>query len=493
MARVELVGRVDQMRDLVNDLHDGRGALVWGSAGVGKTALAAAVAERVADEGAHVDWVVATGSTQAMPFGALAPLFADEINLRLPHAVVLAAVLRRLRERGGRRPPVLIVDDAHLLDDASAAAVLALATGGTARLLVTVRSGERAPDAVGALWKDGYLATTMLAPFDRLETRDFLRHVLGGDVAAAAAELLWRHTRGNALFLSELAEEARARGQLVDSGGVWVWQGRPVVSQRLSALLARRFVGLSDAAWDVLGALVLGEPLAAETLVDIASVDAIGELEDRELVEVRDRGGRPEYHFSHPLLASATTDQLNTPRRRRVADGLIAAHGEHVDPVRAALWQLEASGPAAVGQLLTGARAVLLTQPELSRRLAAHALPLSDEPTAALVLADANAELGDVPAAHEALGAAADRVRSPEDRVAVALVQAGVMTFMERRPDVALDLLEEARRELTTSDDDVRSFAAVVLLFSSASGGRLGRRRGGAGRSGQLVRSRPGG
>ncbi|MGC7097402.1 hypothetical protein ACPZ19_22235 [Amycolatopsis lurida] len=52
---------------------------------------------------------------------------------------------------------------AHLLDELSALVVRELVLSGTAPMVLTMRSGELAPDAVTTLWKDGYL--------DRLEVQ----------------------------------------------------------------------------------------------------------------------------------------------------------------------------------------------------------------------------------------------------------------------------------------------------------------------------------
>ncbi len=57
--------------------------------------------------------------------------------------------------RAGVRPLVVFVDDAHLLDGGSATLVHQLALTRAATVLVTVTSGETAPDPVVALWMDG--------------------------------------------------------------------------------------------------------------------------------------------------------------------------------------------------------------------------------------------------------------------------------------------------------------------------------------------------
>jgi tetratricopeptide (TPR) repeat protein len=126
-----------------------------GSAGVGKTWLARAAAERLAPQFGRVDWV--TGTTPAVPFAAFNHL------IEVPETGKTAAVLRAARESlsDGR---LLIVDDAHLLDKLSAALVYQLAVSGAAKLIVTVAPNGPVADEISALWRDDLLARIDVAP-----------------------------------------------------------------------------------------------------------------------------------------------------------------------------------------------------------------------------------------------------------------------------------------------------------------------------------------
>ena len=193
-----LVGRETELPALLAAVTRGAGAIIFGPAGVGKTALARAVTERIGDGESRTEWLVATEASKLIPFGALAPLLPDGVDPFHP-AAVLGAINRCHGARDGQRPTLVVIDDAQLLDDHSAAAVLGLVASAGGRVLATVRTGQTAPDAVCSLWKDGLLPCCELAPFDLLETREFLAGLLGGEVAADTAALLWRHTQGNAL------------------------------------------------------------------------------------------------------------------------------------------------------------------------------------------------------------------------------------------------------------------------------------------------------
>jgi hypothetical protein len=264
VGKQQLVARERELAELLSSVSAG-GAVLSGPPGVGKTALATAVAQQVESTGDRVERLVATEASRSISFGTLAPLLPDDVAPLHP-ALVLGAIRRRQQQLGGPRSPLLVVDDAHLLDDHSAATLLGLVSTGAARLVATVRAGEAAPDAVHALWKDGFIAHHEVAPFDRPATQQFLATILGGEVATGTTSVLWQHTRGNALYLTELARDARASQRLVSESGVWIWHGGLSVPPRLAELLDRRFDGLDPAGLDALGALVLGEPLPIAAL-----------------------------------------------------------------------------------------------------------------------------------------------------------------------------------------------------------------------------------
>src|SRR5215207_11521680 len=118
---IELVARDQELVDLLAAVRHRRGAVLFGEPGMGKTALASVVAERLTGAKERVVWVVATAASQPMPFGALAPLLPDDLPALHP-ALVLNHVARSLRAGDDeRRPPLVVVDDAHFLDDQSAA------------------------------------------------------------------------------------------------------------------------------------------------------------------------------------------------------------------------------------------------------------------------------------------------------------------------------------------------------------------------------------
>lgn len=217
-----LVARDEELERALRSLRFSGGVMITGQAGVGKTALAAAVAEKLSTP--PVGWVVATAASRTIPLGALGSLLPADLASIHP-ALIVQHVDTRLRELGRadhRRTaaPVLVLDDAQLLDAQSAAVLLSLVAAKSLRLLVTMRSGSSPSDAVTALWKEELVERLDLSPLDHQATRDLLENLLGGPVASGTVEMLWSSSRGNPFYLTELARFGAEHGQLESKAGV---------------------------------------------------------------------------------------------------------------------------------------------------------------------------------------------------------------------------------------------------------------------------------
>src|SRR5436190_265448 len=164
--RWPLIGRDDELASARRHLaqREAGGLIVAGEPGVGKTRLASEIAASASDR--DVRWVRATRSAASIPLGAFAALLPAPDG-----ATGLAELLARARHAPRTshdgRPIVLCIDDAHLLDDVSATLAHQLVAAGDALVVATIRDGERAPDAVHALWKDELCALIRLHPLER--------------------------------------------------------------------------------------------------------------------------------------------------------------------------------------------------------------------------------------------------------------------------------------------------------------------------------------
>jgi len=221
------------------------GVAVLGVDGVGKTTLAAQIAERLGQSNPVL--VIGTGTQSEVPFGAFGPL-VDITEIGKPAALIHAALDSLLAQTNNA---LIIVDDAHLLDPLSATLVYQLAQARRGRLIVTARSTPPIPAAIAALWQDGLLERIDLTPLDGAETASLLA---GLDTVAApapsidAAEM-YRRSVGNPLHLR-----------------LMVATGDP--ERSLPELIDRYLAALPAPAHDVLGYLSVREPLGIADLVD---------------------------------------------------------------------------------------------------------------------------------------------------------------------------------------------------------------------------------
>lgn len=195
--------------------------MLVGPAGSGKTRLASELLAAAERGGSATARAAATRATSRLPFGAFAPLLPDEpASGSVEHrAAFLSQCCAEVAERAEGRRLVLLVDDAHLLDEASAALTHQLAVTGSAFVLTTMRAKSAAPDAIVALWKDGFAERHDLGPLSAQAVEALLVHVLGGPVEAATVAGLVSRSKGNPLFVRELVLAALASGALSRMGG----------------------------------------------------------------------------------------------------------------------------------------------------------------------------------------------------------------------------------------------------------------------------------
>ncbi|WP_176929403.1 LuxR C-terminal-related transcriptional regulator [Lentzea albidocapillata] len=386
-----LTGRTEEL-DLLEKIlvgPDHCGVVVSGPAGVGKTRLATELTQRAAERGCVVERVTANRSLSDVAFGALihlVPSGADTSDSTVE-------LMQGLRDELRREQQVLLfVDDGHLLDDASAAAIHMLAATGTVFVVVTVRAREPVADPITTLWKDGLAVRLELQPLSRLETADVLAAGLAGQVSRLTVNRLWYATRGNVLFLRELARAGQMSGRLCLRGGVWSWDGDIAFGERLSELIEARLVGLTADETAVLEVLAVGEPLELEFL---PHVDVLESLEARGLVSATDDGGRVSIRLAHPLYGESLRARMGMLRRRAILSGLadeLAAAGvrRRGDLIRLAGWSLDGGRALDPETLLAAAReARHVFDHRATERFARSATEKGGGPDAHVLLADA--------------------------------------------------------------------------------------------------------
>ncbi|MGO8768025.1 LuxR C-terminal-related transcriptional regulator [Mycobacterium sp.] len=290
------------------------GVVVVGEAGVGKTTLARDVTGSLPN---RVRWVAGTASSRGIPLGSFTYLVGSATT-RDPTAYLAAARDALTADRG----TVLGVDDAHLLDDLSATLVHQLALERSVPMVANVRADEPVPDAITSLWKDHYLRRIELRPFTREQCLVLVERVLGGPVEALSADVMWRDSGGNALFLRNLVEGAVEAGALRQVRGIWQLRGRAVVRDELASLVDERIEQLPDDVAHALGLLAFCEPLDLDTLIGLTGVGAVEQAERRSLIRITDDR---EVQFNQLLLSDVMRRRLGVAAARRLRGELVRA------------------------------------------------------------------------------------------------------------------------------------------------------------------------
>lgn len=331
-----------------------------GAGGVGKTRLVREIAARFSsDRGHDVVWVSGTRSAGGVPFGAFAHLLPSFDARGLDRLAVMMLARRAVLDLASEDAALLVVDDAHLLDDASAALVLQLAMTRGLAVVATVRTGEPAPDAVVALWKDGWLECLELQPLDRVALGELVAAVVGGPVERLAIARMWEQTRGNALFCCELVRASVTSGGLVLDSGLWRWRGKLPGIGRLWDLIEARLSELDPADLTALELVAVADGADAVVLDGLIEPSARASLARKGLVEELRGGGRSVLTLSHPLFGEAIRAQMPANRRAEVCAALAgAAEGRGLargpELLRVAGWKLEC-GDGGDGSLLVAA------------------------------------------------------------------------------------------------------------------------------------------
>lgn len=304
-SAVAMVGRDREIAELLPELEKG-GCVIAGPAGVGKSRLAAELADR---SRAPVLRILATEAASSIPFGAFGHVASGS---------GLSDHLGVIRRFGGLHPATLVVDDAHLLDPASASLLVAILQSRTAKLIATLRNGEAAPDAVTSLWKDLQLTRLELAPLSRRDVERLVETVLGATVEPGVLDRIVGLSAGSPLYAMELVRAAVGSGALDRVEDSWDWTGGPLELTRLRDLIGARTRRLAPDARRALELLAVGAPLWLDDLVTAAGSEAgLEVLERAGLAEVRCASESPEVHLAQPLYGEVILAGLTTAAARR--------------------------------------------------------------------------------------------------------------------------------------------------------------------------------
>jgi DNA-binding CsgD family transcriptional regulator len=319
-----LVGRDNEVRQALAALEDDaefQGVALVGDSGVGKSTLARALATTAKSRGLMVRYVLGTQSGSAVPLGA----FYRSLTVDAPQApaAMLAAAQGTLEQNENL---VVVVDDAQLLDPLSSTLVYQLAASGSARLIMTIRSGNKAPpDALTALWKERLLLSLRIEAFTREQTGELARAVLGGAVDTRLINELHRRAAGNPLLLRGLLSAGRESGVLVRTEDGWQLRGALRADRQLHDLLEFRLRSLAPEELEAVEVLAAAEVLDWEILRGLRDVDALARLERSGVIQLVADGSHTVARLFHPILGETAMQRAGVVRSRQLY-GVLAQH-----------------------------------------------------------------------------------------------------------------------------------------------------------------------
>lgn len=442
VERWPLTGRTEELRVLSEAIADDEhsGVVIAGQAGVGKTRLARTAVEEAMRAGSIAHRIAGTATGRSVTMGAFARWTdtADESPLALARKV-----FANLTAEAAGAPVLLFVDDAHLLDDLSAVIVHQLALQNGARVIATIRTGETAPDAVTALWKDGLLARLELQPLSHDETGHLLTTVLDGRVALECTERMWKLSQGNVLFLNHLVDNEVRAARLICIDGEWRWKGTPSVSPTLADLVDTQIGAVPAAVRDIVDLVAIGEPLNRALLTSMTDRGALEDAEQRGLITVVGDA----VFTGHPLYSEIRLSRVGPLRLRRLRGQVAEAMSQDpaADPLRLGLLWLESDLPPKVDLLITAAGiAVSRLAIALAEKFARAAVAADSNPSTQLLLAYTLylQERGED--AEDLLNALSPAELASPDFVDGVMVHAANLLFPLKNPDGARAVIAEA-------------------------------------------------
>ena len=323
------------------------------------------------------------------------------------------------------------------------------------------------PDTLVALWKDRYLDRVDLQALSEREVEQMVDDLLGAPSHALAYKWIYRVSQGNPLFVTEIIADVRRTGRLELRDGRWHLDEGRKPFERLSELLASHIGSVSAEAHAALEMLALGTPMRLSVFEELASADALEELERASLAVVSHDGrgpvrrGRPSaLRRSGAREPACVSGPAHPARPRRSAR---RSRGRHPQERLAVARLMLESGQVDEDRFLeASAIALRLGAPDLAGNLAA-AVPPSLR--AALCLAQARAgaaRFGDVEAV---LAPFEDEAAAGEAEVAAAYVETRVRGLL--RAGETLERIRPfiARFETWRDDADWRALTAVVAAW----------------------------
>ncbi len=417
--------------------------------------------------------------TQQIPLGALAHLLpyslVTEANFELnDRAGLFHAAGAALRGAATEHRMVLTVDDIDQLDDTSLALLLPMTIEREIFLVATVRTGQPIPSAINALIKDGHLERMDVAALADDEVANLLHRVLDGPVEHTALRRLHRLSGGNLQVLHELVRAAREQGSLVRGERAWTLGDLPR-SGALEDLVASHLAHVPEQAQQALDVLAVASKLGVADLEAFCPTDLLEHLERDGLicVEVCDR--RTVVDLVHPMYGEVLRSRMTTLRLRSLQRALaeqLESRGtrRRDDPMRLALWRLEAGGDVDAELLHRAGRLALIGRDtELAERFARGAADRGMPVAAARIVVESASLRADTDELERAVASVWNHPELDDHDLAhLASRHADVLFQAHSDLDGALDVINDALGRMTSAAPRASLAAHRASLLANA-------------------------
>ncbi len=317
-----LVGRVVEI-DRAVSCAVGRtcgAVLITGVPGIGKSALAEAVADRLRSNGWGAVSLSATSAAGTVPFSSISGLVPDLLD-RLddpdPEAARLS-VQRGLEsalglDRGERT--VVLINEPASIDQATCEILVHLAANRQVFIVACQRPGAGQREALRRLTPITPQVIE-LSPLDFAETGEMAATVLGGPVAPALTRCLFQRTEGHPAYVRDLLVSATRANRIRLVGDTYQLGGDTTLSPEMAQQIIAGLGLLSPQEQEVLETLALAGTLGVHDLDSVIDLDQLEAMEYRGLIKTWTSRQRLGVALAHPLHTEAVAANMTALTRR---------------------------------------------------------------------------------------------------------------------------------------------------------------------------------